>query len=244
MRHPIEHLDTNAMAWQAAGPGVYTKNVNVDEDSGVRTVLLKLVPEEGFNPPSQIHYHSLSEELLVIDGRTTFDCKMWLEGVSYVYHPPLVIHGFNSATPETTTLLARGPGELDFNFPETVPADVRRPVDGSAPTRELVYLNHIEDQPWEPMYSGGGEQIGERLSLGTDSKTGEGSLFERYFPGWTRPALDKGVPVFDEVYVLEGEIMSSSGAAWTEGHYWYQAPQTPLPALHSSSGALVFKCFG
>lgn len=244
LRNHIEHIDTNTLQWQEADPGVYTKSVNFHQDSGARTVLLKLVPEEGFDPPSQKHYHSLSEELLVLDGLMTFDHQTWLDGISYIYHPPFMIHGFKSATPRTTTLLARGVGALDFNFPDPSEVDTGRPADGSTPTRELLYLNNINGQKWSPIYDDTCQKIGETLSLGTDSKTGEGACFERYYPGWTSAAIAGGLPIYDEVYVLEGDITSGGNRVWRKDHYWYRAPETPIPALQSQSGALVFRCFG
>jgi len=148
------------------------------------------------------------------------------------------------ATPETTTLLARGTGELDFNFPDPSEVDIDSPVDGSTPTRDLLYLNNINDKVWSPIYGDDGQQVGEMFSLGTDSQTGEGACFERYFPGWTRAAISDGFAVYDEVYVLDGEISSGSNDVWAKGHYWYRAPETPQPTLQSQSGALVFRCFG
>jgi hypothetical protein len=244
LRNHVEHIDTNAVQWKQTGAGVYTKTINANQDSGARTVLIKLVPEEGFDPPSKIHYHTLSEELLVLDGLLTFDHKTWLDGISYIYHPPFMIHGFKSATPETTTLLARGTGELDFNFPDPSEVDIDSPVDGSTPTRDLLYLNNINDKVWSPIYGDDGQQVGEMLSLGTDSQTGEGACFERYYSGWTRAAISDGFAVYDEVYVLDGEISSGSNDVWAKGHYWYRALETPQPALQSRSGALVFRCFG
>jgi hypothetical protein len=196
LRNHVEHIDTNALQWQQTGAGVHTKIINANQDCGSRTVLVKLVPEEGFDPPSKIHYHSLSEELLVLDGLLTFDHKTWLDGISYIYHPPFMIHGFKSATPETTTLLARGTGELDFNFPDPSKVDISSPVDGSTPTRDLLYLNNINEKEWSPFYGDDCQKIGEMLSLGTNSQTGEGECFERYFPGWTRAAISGGFTVY------------------------------------------------
>jgi len=242
VRAQIEHLDTNGMAWQAAGAGVYLKALNAGTDGGARTALVKFVPDEGFAAPSRKHYHSLSEELLVISGLMTFDHVTWLEGGSYCYHPPFVVHGANSAVPETTVLLARGEGELDFNFPEA--AEVGAAFDGSKPTRGLLYLNRTQEKDWTPLFDGDGRQIGERLDLGADSVTGAGACFERYFAGWARDESAEGLPLYDEAYVLEGAVTSDTGEVWGEGCYWYRAAGTPMPGVRSAFGALVFRCFG
>ena len=66
MRPHIPHLDTTAMDWATPIPGLYSKVLSVDPETGARTALQRLVPSEGYKAPTVAHYHHSAEEILVL----------------------------------------------------------------------------------------------------------------------------------------------------------------------------------
>ena len=244
MRHHIEHLSSRAMEWRQLSPGVYSKMLNHSQQTGDRTALFKFVPNEGASPPSICHYHSVFEELFILEGKMTFDHKTWLGAKGYVFHPPYAVHGFNSAVPEPTIFIGRAPSDLDFNYPDAPGATEPFFIDGKPASRDITYLNPEDEQSWPMMTRPDGAAIGRRLVLSQDRETGEGSSLVRFDPGFEAPARPQGYETFNEGFVQSGRVVAEDGTVWEQGDYWHRHPGTPVPALKIEKSTLVFSSVG
>lgn len=241
MRDQIDHLDSEAVAWTSGAPGIFSRMLNENNMTGERTALVVLDPTSGMQAPGTSHYHSVYEELFVLDGRFTFDSKTWLTRHSYCFHPAYMVHGFASQVPERTVLLARSPRELDFNMVGLPARDQAFTFDGSVPTRPAVYLAAPDQKGrWQPLVDAQGREYGAQVVLSRDETSGEQSRLVRYFPGWQCDAHQTAADLCDEGFVLEGAITGANGQTWASGHYWHRAPGTDLPALTSPHGVLFF----
>src|ERR1700722_9009623 len=117
MRPKIEALDVDAMAWEPLGAaGGYTKLLNRDPETGARTALQRICPQEGYQVPQVAHFHNTYEEILGVRGLFSFDSRRWITPGSYVFHAPRTVHGFKSALREESWFLSRVGQPLDFNF--------------------------------------------------------------------------------------------------------------------------------
>ena len=74
MRPKIVGLDVDAMEWAPLGPpGLFSKLLSRDPDTGARTALQRMDPGLGYQAPTIAHFHTTYEEILGIAGRFTFD---------------------------------------------------------------------------------------------------------------------------------------------------------------------------
>ena len=238
MRPHIPHLDTEAIPWQPRAEGAYTKILSTDPDNGARTALQRVVPDEGYNAPTVAHYHHSDEELLILDGKLSFDSKTFLGRLSYCYHPARTVHGFKSSVPEETWFLSRHSENM---ITKQIPEPTQQSYYSIAevePDRGLAVLVRPEDGTWEK--GAGGAEV---LDLGSDPKTGEGSKFLRVPPG---SAVDLGVPdaFYQEIFVLEGSLAAQDGTAFNRGAYAFCPPGERRPDFTKSGGALVYVNFG
>lgn len=244
MRHHIEHLSSSAMDWSQQSPGVYSKMLNHNQQTGDRTALFRFMPGEGASPPNVCHYHSVFEELFLLEGRMTFDHKTWLRKKGYVFHPPFAVHGFNSAVPEPTTFIGRAPADLDFNYPDAPDATEPFFVEGKSASRDITYLNPKHERSWPIIPGPDGVSIGRRLVLSEDRETGEGSSLIRFERGFEAPARAQGYDTFNEGYILSGRVVAEDGTVWEEGDYWHRHSGKPVPALKIDKSTLVFSSVG
>jgi hypothetical protein len=244
VRNHIEHLSESDVPWSNYSPGVYGKMLNHNAVTGERTALVRFVPSEGAKAPNKHHFHSFYEELFVLEGKMTFDHKLWLGSRSYVYHPPFMVHGFNSGIPETTTLIARAPCDLDFNFPDGTHEGVPFYIDGKQGSRDFAYLNLPSENRWQPVFGRDRVQIGCVFELSRDTVTHEGSRLVRLFEGAAVPEEADGYAYFDEGYVIEGTIGMRDGRVRSAGDYWHLHPGTPIPGMTVKSTALLFSTLG
>lgn len=249
MRSHIEHLSSEDMVWENPAPGVYMKMLNHNEADGCRTGLFRFVPDEGAKPPNVCHYHSVFEEIFILDGKMSFDSETWLGRHAYVFHPPYLVHGFNSSIPIATTFIARAPAELDFNFPELPqdkPPHDKQPfyVRGAAKERGLVYMQPTPEARWSPIMGPSDKELGRQCELSRNNETGEGSCLIRYRAGLELPANDAVYETFDEGFIIEGRVEAKDGTVWGVGDYWHRHPGTAIPSLSITSPTLLFSSTG
>ncbi len=238
MRPYISHLDTEAMPWQSRVAGAYTKLLSTDPDNGARTALQHLVPDEGYEAPKVAHYHHSDEELLILDGKLSFDSKTYLGRLGYCFHPARTVHGFKSSVPEETWFLSRHSEEMvTKQVPEPRQQSYYSVADVE-PDRGLAVLVRPEDGNWEKDPRGA-----EVLDLGSDPKTGEGSRFMRV-PAGSGADLRVADAFYQEIYVLEGGLTAQDGTAYNRGAYSFCPPGEPRPHFTKSDGALVYVNFG
>ena len=232
------------MDWGQLSSGVYCKMLNHNQESGERTALFKFVPSEGANPPNVCHYHSVYEEILVLEGRMTFDHRTWLGKNGYVFHPPFAVHGFNSDVPEETIFIGRSPADLDFNYPDAPETTETFYINGEIPERQVCYLNPEHERSWAPISGHDGQSIGRRLILSEDRETGEGSSLIRFKRGSHISARKNGYDVTNEGYILTGRIVAEDGTIWKEGDYWHRQPGKAVPALKAVQSTLIYSSVG
>lgn len=244
MRLHIEHLSSQSIEWGELSPGVYMKMLNHNESTGERTALFRFRPDEGANPPNVCHYHSVSEEIFVLDGRMTFDHKTWLGKYGYVYHPPFAVHGFNSAVPEETTFIGRSPSDLDFNYPDVQDKTESFFIDGKTSNRAVTYLNPTSEKNWKVIQGHSDDPIGKQFILSEDTETGERSSLIHYNQGVSVSARPDGYETYNEGFILNGSIESADGTAWRVGDYWHRLPGKPVPDLTIKEPTLLYSCTG
>ncbi len=145
MRPRIVDLRVDALDWAPLGPpGLYSRLLSRDPQTGARTALQKLVPADGYTPPTTAHYHHTYEEIIGISGCFSFDSRRWVVEGTYVFHPPQTVHGFASAVREESTFLSRVGRDLDFNFVEEPEHDDLYPIAGANPVRAPRALDPAE----------------------------------------------------------------------------------------------------
>ncbi len=239
MREAVPFLDTKDMDWAQPGPpGIYSKLLSRDPDTGERTALNRLVPEDGMNPPGAAHYHHTTEELLIVKGKMSFDSEVWLTPQSYCFHPPETVHGFKSAVAEESWFLSRIGRELDFNFVEDPKQFSPYYVCETPPEREVVYHADPMAEAWERI------ENADRFVLSMHPHTGEGSVLLRTHSGWTSGPDGDPLMRFEELYVLEGALECADGRTYDKGCYQFEPPGTPRRTLSCTDTALLYLTVG
>ena len=239
MRDPVPFLDSNAIPWAKPGPpGIYSKLLSRDPETGERTALNRLLPEEGMNPPGAAHYHHTTEELLIVKGRMSFDSQVWLTRQSYCFHPPETVHGFKSAVPEESWFLSRVGKKLDFNFVDEPLQLSPYYVCAEPPARGVVYHAEPAAEVWEEI------ENAQRFALSLDPDTGEGSVLLRTKPGWVSGVDGEALARFEEVFVLDGALSCTDGNAYADGCYSFNPPGVQRRSLTCKKAALLYFTVG
>jgi hypothetical protein len=232
------------MPWTPLGrPGLYTKMLSRDPETGARTALQRMVPEEGLQPPSVAHFHRTYEELLGVHGMFTFDCKRWIKPWSYCFHPPGTVHGFKSRVPQESWFLSRVGRDLDVTLVEHPDGDDPYYVD-IIPSRAVALVaNPDTERDWtDPEWNKGSAPLREAM-LSRDPETGEGSALVQFPAGWDQAGGDWALHVYLEVFVLSGALHMGH-TALGEHDYAFTPPQTVRGRLSSPGGALAYVNFG
>ena len=238
IRPHIPFLDSNAMPWTQLAPGLYSKMLSRDGESGARTALNRLVPAPDTPVPSKAHFHHTNEELLIVSGCMSFDSETWLTPGSYVFHPSQTVHGFKSAVREETQFLSRVGRNLDFNWVDH-PLQ-RKPyyVSASPPARTVTYIPEPQMLTWQPEPKAQGKV--ERAVLSRDPQTGEGSMFLRFAPGALTNAA-ANLRSFQEMFILDGDLVTGDGRVFRQGCYaFWPAINTPKPSLSARQSSLIY----
>jgi len=231
MRPHIPHLDTAAMDWATPIPGLYSKILSVDPDTGARTAMQRLVPEEGYTAPTVPHYHHSAEEILVLGGKLSFDSKTYLGANGYCFHPPEAVHGFKSDVPQETVFLSRHSKKMCTH---EVPEPAKReyyPLNGTMPDRAWAALPDAAANEWHD----------DVRLLGEDSR-GEGSRLMR-FDG-ANPNIGVPAVFYEELFVLDGSLTTVDGTTFDKGAYAFCPPGSARPDFASAAKALVYVNYG
>lgn len=246
MREAVRFLDTNKMDWvQGEMPGLFSKLLSYDPETGARTALQCIDPSRGYLAPAKPHFHDDDEEIFLVKGRFTFDGENWLQPYSYCFHPTRTVHGFRSEVAEESWFLSRISKPLAFSFSDDYRDLVPYSLDGTEAERSIsVQPRPLESNDWEEVRDPDGKVVLRRLMLSRNPVTGEGSVLVEFMPGWVSPHGDHYHSVYEEAYVMRGEILASDGTVFTEGCYSFKPPFTGQPALSSEKGALVYINFG
>ncbi len=242
MRPRIEALDVDAMDWAPLGPaGLYSKLLSRDTETGARTALQRLCPVDGYEPPKVAHYHHTYEEILGVEGDFSFDSRLWVKPGTYVFHPPMTVHGFKSAIRAESLFLSRVGRDLDFNFvPEPAQTDLYT-VEGASPPRTPVAMRDpVADKGWAAgAFLGDAAQI---CVLSTEPETGEGSALVKLPAGWA--SHTHSLLTYVEMFVMEGGIAVDGGATGPRHAYFFYPPADGISPLTTAGETLLYVNFG
>jgi hypothetical protein len=231
------------MAWEPLGPaGLYSKLLSRDPDTGARTALQRLCPDEAYQPPQVAHFHNTYEEILGIHGRFSFDSRRWITPGSYVFHPPRTVHGFKSAVPTESWFLSRVGQPLDVNLVHEPRAEDIYLVDEDAELSRppAAYAMPMDTLAWtRRSFLGSSVQW---CLLSADTETGEGSALVRIPAGWS--GHDSALGDYLELFVLEGGIGVDGGLDGPKHSYFFYPAGQPTSPLTSQGGALAYVNFG
>ena len=245
MRPYVPHLDTKAMDWKPREfPGLFTKVLSRDPDTGARTALQWVTMAEGYEVPPMAHYNHFDEELLIVTGELSFDSKLWLGPLAYCYHPAQTVHGFKSTVPNEATFISRVSHDLDFHFEENPKQLTPYSLAETPPEREIVVIADPRPNPWEELRDDDGNVVLSRQVLSRHPTTGEGAMLVRFAPGWQSPHGPHSHTVYEEVFILEGALELPDGTVYGEGAYMYKPPGTVQEGARSPDGALAYMNFG
>lgn len=241
MRPRIVDLRVEELDWVPLGPpGLYSRLLSRDVDTGARTALQRIVPRDGYIPPQTAHYHHTYEEIIGISGCFSFDSRRWVKPCTYVFHPPRTVHGFASAVKEESMFLSRVGQDLDFNFVESPEHDDLYLVDGPPPSRRPEALEDFESRETDRPARLLGSNVHAR-SLSVDPRTGEGSALVRLPPGYS--SCEKVSAHGLELFVMEGTLGVDGGEENAGFAYFSYPPGAEINDLSSRSGALVYVNF-
>ena len=245
MRPHVPLLDTKTMDWVPREfPGLFTKILSRDPDTGARTALQWVSIAEGYEAPPMAHYHHFDEELLIVSGELSFDSKTWLGPLAYCYHPAKTVHGFKSVVPEEATFISRVSHDLDFHFEENPKQLTPYSLAETPLEREIAVIADPMPNPWQEVRDDADHVVLSRQILSRHPTTGEGAMLVRFAPGWQSPHGPHSHTVYEEVFVLEGALELPDGTVYGEGAYMYKPPGTVQAGARSPDGALAFINFG
>ena len=245
MRPLITALDVDAMEWKALGPpGLHSKLLSRDQETGARTALQRMVPSEGYVAPKVAHYHHTYEELLGVYGRFTFDGTRWVVPQAYLFHPPLTVHGFQSNVPEESWFLSRVGRDLDVNLvPEPTGNDIY-PIDGVAPPRAAAAMGDPPaERGWTPYTWGTAATPVSWCALSVDPASGEGTAFLRVPKDWSTTLPVQVNDTYLELFVLDGAL-EIDGVAYGRHFYGFVPPGRAPKKLASVAGGTAYVNFG
>lgn len=235
---PTLVADIAALDWRPIVAGLSARSLHVDPQTGARVALIRMTPEEGYVAPPVAHYHETYEEILGLQGRFTFDGRVWLGRASYVLHPAGTVHGFASAVVEDSVFLSRvGPGHKALLVPEPEGDEVYS-MPGFAPARAALAVG-------DPA---GCFPVVEAPLLGTAARwrrlgAGSPAALVELSAGWAASAAtcEAGLQIF----VLDGTLdFGGTRIGGVEGGFLSLPAGSALPAITASDDALLFVAQG
>src|SRR5690606_20562284 len=197
------------MEWAPLGPpGLFSKLLSRDPDTGARTALQRMDPSVGYQAPTVAHFHTTYEEILGIAGRFTFDQRTWVVPGAYVFHPPRTVHGFASLVPQESLFLSRVGRDLDVNLVHEPAEKDLYVIEGDVPPRRpAAYGDAAAALGWAEA-----TLLGRSVSacvLSTDPESGEGSALVRLPAGWMSTVQSR--TAYLEIFALNGGISADGG---------------------------------
>ncbi len=116
-RPPLEFFDTEVTPWEphvVAGKRIdplMQKILSYDEATGAVTLMVKY--PKGYSH-SSLTYHTVTEELFILQGRIKMQGKEYGKW-HYAFRPPGMVHGEMEVLENDTILLLMLSGPLDYN---------------------------------------------------------------------------------------------------------------------------------
>ena len=245
MRSEVTFLDTEAMPWeQGEMTGLFTKVLSKDPATGERTALQRIDPSQGYRVPAKAHYHSIDEEIFLLKGRFTFDSINWLGRLAYCYHPAGTVHGFRSAVAEESWFISRAGHDVEFGYVEEPPQLEPYPLSGILAERAISVIADPNRLDWSGPLLHPGLAGTQQLVLGVHPRTREGSMLVRFPKGWKSPFGRHVHSVYEELFVLEGMILTDDGLRFGPGCYAYRPAGRVRGRMATPDGAVAYVNFG
>jgi len=116
-RPALEFFDTEKVPWEPHVVGgkridpLLQKILSYDDATGAVTLMVRY--PKGFSH-SSLTYHTVTEELFIIQGRIKMQGKEYGKGY-YAFRPPGMVHGEMEVLEDNTILLMMLSGPLDYN---------------------------------------------------------------------------------------------------------------------------------
>jgi len=246
MKEAVRLVDTRDLSWEPLGaPGLFTKRLARDPQTGERTALQRAVPDLGQRPPGRAHFHSTYEEILVMRGSMSFDSVQWLQPHGYLYHPPRTVHGFRSALRGETWFLSRVGHDLDFTFVPEPSQTSPYYVGEAAPERGWTYVPDPDSETWPPQAEAVGPFVGAAVRvLSVHPTTGEGSMLVRLPAGWRGRAEAFASRAYLEMFLLDGHLELADGTRIESGGYTFRPAVLEGAPVASDAGAVAYVNLG
>jgi len=242
VRPRIVGLDVDAMEWAPLGPpGLFSKLLSRDPETGARTALQRMDPSQGYQAPTVAHFHTTYEEILGVEGRFSFDSRLWVVPGSYVFHPPRTVHGFKSNVPQESLFLSRIGQDLDVNLVPEPEGNDLYVIEGPTPPRvPAAYADAAAALGWDK-----GRLLGQpvtRCLLSADPDTGEGSALVDLPQGWSTEAQSR--TDYLEIFVLSGGLAVGDVPARGGRAYSFFPPEGKIPELKAIRPTRLYVNFG
>lgn len=247
MKNHVPFLDTNAMPWtDGEFPGLFTKMLSANDETGARTALQCIDPKRGYMAPSVAHYHpDMDEELWVIKGEMSFDSQNWLGARAYCFHPGNTVHGFKSAVRQESWFLSRISKPLKFGFVENPKQLTPYSLTGSPAKRPIrVEGDAVAAAQWTDVRDAEGRTILRRSVLSQHPDTGEGSMLVEFTRHWTQQRGLHKHSHYKESFVISGAYTVADGTVFKEGCYSFIPSGVTDQPVIASDGALVYVNYG
>lgn len=220
----MHRIDRDPVAWDdlpdktSPGGGFTFRTLATNgPDAGMAiprsTVTVLLWPDGTTAPwgsPNQLEYHTLHEEIFVLQGALCFDHWYRLNAPAYCNHPPFWLHPTNFWAEGDLVMLLRESHDPVVQL-QSIPKD----WDGTEsyargkPTQAVrgVSRLQLDALPWEPIMTRGGDPTGiEAKRIWDDLDDGWVTWLMRVPPQWSLPERSDSSPGGDEVFVIEGDL--------------------------------------
>jgi hypothetical protein len=212
--------------------------LNVDRETGARTLLLKSMPRPKKDlADRRPQFHPVAEEFYCLSGHFTLEGNVWFGAHSYVYYPPRLVHGHDVDVPAGYEIYLRNSGPISTERVSAPRSNTLYFADGAdGATSGIALLNahaKIAELRARPSIS--------VILLRKASDETDGA-FILVLPEGARtgfaPAADSG---FLEIFVLAGRTETSNRVCLSERNYSFLPPGAPvaLVGLAASSTLLI-----
>ena len=246
---PADTDPATSKFWQPTWPPGTERRVLARDDSmqGGATVLLHF--PAGYHRPlerayfeehgkQRFEYHTMHEEVFIIDGEFQLGPWFGLQGPAYFNHPEKCLHPANHSTEHGVTLLVKNSGPVDFLY-EDVPQDWDAIgytyADAASSPHTPVMPIHLDDHAWQPVLDSDGRPTGrEAKTIWRDIERGWTTWLMRLPAGWEGTGNLVEQRGGDEMFLMDGDLVvaPTGDPVHLKGRGYYCEPDRSVFAGH------------